>query len=228
VGTKRPRYFLNYFINNRGLLFYQLERYCKHLMRKESPYVLEDLDPEEAARRARAREAYEKMYPLSDDPYGAKRMERVQTVAGVTRVFNQVARESGLGGLVDDPDSEQTRRLEPREIDRNAYRQPIARQRCPRESRSRRRPGWVVTHFVLPRSIVAGLSVLARGMAERERAERRNAPRGRRRRYPRTRNFFVTDALNALLAEYDLSQFCVVEEDEESSPRRVRRFSVSG
>jgi hypothetical protein len=92
VGTKRPRYFLNYFINNRGLLFYQLERNCKHLMRKESPYVLEDLDPEEAARRARARAAYEKMYPLKqDDPYGAKRMERVQTVAGVTRVFNQVA-----------------------------------------------------------------------------------------------------------------------------------------
>jgi hypothetical protein len=197
-------------------------------MRKESPYVLEDLDPEEAARRARAREAYEKMYPLSDDPYGEKRMERVQTVAGVKRVFNQVARESGLGGLVDDQDSEQTRRLEPREIDRNAYRQPIVRQRCPRESRSRRRPGWVVAHFVLPRPIIEGLSVLARGMAERERAERRNAPRGRRRRYPRTRNFFVTEALNALLAEYDLSQFCVVEEDEESSPRRVRRFSVSG
>jgi hypothetical protein len=41
-------------------------------------YVLEDLDPEEAARRARARQAYEKMYPLNkDDPYGAKRLERV-------------------------------------------------------------------------------------------------------------------------------------------------------
>jgi hypothetical protein len=65
-------------------------------------------------------------------------------------------------------------------------------------------------------------------MAERERAERRHAPHGRRRRYPRTRNFFVTEALNALLAEYDLSQFCVIEEDEKSSPRRVRRFSVSG
>jgi hypothetical protein len=197
-------------------------------MRKESPYVLEDLDPEEAACRARAREAYEKMYPLSDDPYGEKRMERVQTVAGVKRVFNQVARESGLGALIDDQDSEQTRRLEVREIDRNAYRQPIARQRCPRESRSRRRPGWVVTHFVLPRSIIEGLSVLARGMAERERAERCNAPRGRRRRYPRTKNFYVTEALNALLADYGLSQFCVDEEDEESSPRRVRRFSVSG
>jgi hypothetical protein len=167
VGTKRPRYFLNYFINNRGLLFYQLERYCKHLMRKESPYVLEDLDPEEAARRARAREVYEKMYPLStDDPYGEKRLERVQTPAGVKRAFNQVAREMGLGGLVDAPDAEQTRKLEVREIDRNAYRQPSARERCPRESRSRRRPGWVVAHFVLPRPIIEGLGVLAKACCE--------------------------------------------------------------
>jgi hypothetical protein len=50
--------------------------------------------------------------------------------------------------------------------------------------------------------------VLVRGMAERERAERRNAPRGQRRRYPRTKNFCVVKALNALLADYDLSQFC--------------------
>jgi hypothetical protein len=84
----------------------------------------------------------------------------------------------------------------------------------------------VVTHFVLPRPILEGLSVLARGMADRERAERRNAPQGRRRRYPRTRNFYVTEALNALLADNGLGQFCVLEEDEESSPRRVRRFSV--
>ncbi len=119
------------------------------------------------------------------------------------------------------------RELEPREIERNAYRQPIARQRCPRESRARRRPGWVTIRFVLPRPIVEGLSVLAKGVAERESAERRNAPRGQRRRYPRTKNFYVTEALNALLADYGLSQFCVDEEDEESSPRRVRRFSVS-
>jgi hypothetical protein len=145
----------------------QLERYCKHLMRKESPYVLEDLDPEEAARRARAREVYEKMYPLStDDPYGEKRLERVQTPAGVKRAFNQVAREMGLGGLVDAPDAEQTRKLEVREIDRNAYRQPSARERCPRESRSRRRPGWVVAHFVLPRPIIEGLGVLAKACCE--------------------------------------------------------------
>ncbi len=150
-----------------------------------SVFALEDLDPEEAARRARARAAYEKMYPLSpDDPYGEKRLERVQTAAGVTRVFNQVAREMGLGALVDAPEAEQTRRLEAREVDRNAYREPSCRERCQRDSRSRRRPGWVTIRFFLP------------------------------------------EALNALLADHGLSQFCVVEEDEESSPRRVRRFSL--
>jgi hypothetical protein len=190
--------------------------------------MLQDLDPEEdALRRARARAVYEKMYPIADDPYGEKRLERVQSPAGVKRVFNQVAREIGLGGFVDTQDSEEIRKLEPREIDRNAYREPSCRERCPRDSRSRRRPGWVTARFFLPRPIVEGLSLLARSVAEREHAERRNAPRGQRRRYPRTKNFYVTEALNALLADHGLSQFCVVEEDEESSPRRVRRFSVS-
>jgi len=110
----------------------------------------EDLDPEEDARRARAREAYAKMYPLStDDPYGEKRLERVQTPAGIKRVFNQVAREWGLGAFTDAQDSEQSRRLEPREIDHNAYRGPVTRERCPRDFASRRRPGWVTAQFVL-------------------------------------------------------------------------------
>jgi len=187
------------------------------------------LDPEEDARRARAREVYEKMYPLStDDPYGEKRLERVQTPTGIKRVFNQVAREMGLGAFIDAQDSEQSRTLEPREVDRNAYCAPVSRERCPRDPASRRRPGWVTCRFVLPGRIAEGLSLLARGEAEREHAERHNAPRGQRRRYPRTKNFYVTEALNALLADYGLGQFCVDEEDEESSPRRVRRFSVRG
>jgi len=132
------------------------------------------------------------MYPLStDDPYGEKRLERVQTPTGIKRVFNQVAREWGLGALIDAQDSEQSRTLEPREIGRNAYRHPIGRERCPRDERSRRRPGWVTCRFVLPGRVAVGLSLLARTMAEREHAERRNAPRGQRRRYPRTKNFYV-------------------------------------
>jgi hypothetical protein len=128
-----------------------------------------DLDPEEDARRARAREAYAKMYPLkTDDPYGAKRLERVHTLTGVKRVFNQVARESGLGGLVDAPDSEQSKeRLEPREIDRNACCRPTVRQLPPREMRCRRKPGWIDCRFVLPRPILEGLSLLARSSAKK-------------------------------------------------------------
>jgi hypothetical protein len=185
----------------------------------------EDLDPEEDARRARAREAYEKMYPLNkDDPYGEKRLERAQTPAGVKRVFNQVARERGLGALIDTQDPEPSRTLESREIDRNAYCRPPVRQVSPHEMRSRRKPGWIDCRFVLPRPLLEGLSLLARSVADRENAERVREPRGQRRRYPRTKNFYVAEALNALLADYGLSQFCVDEEDEESSPRRVRRF----
>jgi hypothetical protein len=188
----------------------------------------EDLDPEEDARRVRARAAYEKMYPLNkDDPYGAKRLERVQTLTGVARVFNQVARESGLGGLVDGPDSEQSKeRLEPREIDRNAYCRPTVRQVSPRETRSRRKPGWIDCRFVLPRPILEGLSLLARSVADQENAERAQEPRGQRRRYPKSKNFYVTLAINSLLQEYGLSQFCV--EEEEVSPGHTRRFIVRG
>jgi hypothetical protein len=187
-----------------------------------------DLDPEEDARRARAREAYAKMYPLkTDDPYGAKRLERVHTLTGVKRVFNQVARESGLGGLVDAPDSEQSKeRLEPREIDRNACCRPTVRQLPPREMRCRRKPGWIDCRFVLPRPILEGLSLLARGEADRENTERAQEPRGSRRRYPKTKNFYVTLALNSLLQEYGLSQFCV--EEAEVSPGHTRRFVVRG
>jgi hypothetical protein len=70
-----------------------------------------------------------------------------------------------------------------------------------------------------------GLTFLARSMADRERAERSDEPRGFRRRYPKTKNFYVTEALNSLLAEYGLSQFCVPE--AESAAGRVRRFVCS-
>ena len=112
-------------------------------------------DPEEDARRARARAAYEKMYPLNkDDPYGAKRLEscRAQTPAGIQRACSRIMGELGLG-VTDGQDSEQSRTLEPREIDRNAYCRPTVRQVSPHEMRSRRKPGWIDCRFVLPRPI---------------------------------------------------------------------------
>src|SRR4029077_12057560 len=92
----------------------------------------EDLDPEEDARRARAREAHAKMYPLNkDDPYGAKRLEscRAQTPAGIQRACHRVMRDLGFDELTDDKGSKKRKEgLEPREIDRNAYCRPTARQ----------------------------------------------------------------------------------------------------
>ena len=61
-------------------------------------------------------------------------------------------------------------------------------------------------------------------MADRERAERSDEPRGFRRRNPKTKNFYVTEALNSLLADYGLSHFCLSE--AEPAAGRVRRFVV--
>jgi hypothetical protein len=69
-----------------------------------------------------------------------------------------------------------------------------------------------------------GLRFLTTSVADRERAKRLDEPRGFRRRYPKTKNFFVTMAINDLLADYGLSQFCVAEAEPASG--RVRRFAV--
>src|SRR5260370_36534232 len=65
---------------------------------------------------------------------------------------SRIMGELGLG-VTDGQDSEQSRTLEPREIDRNAYCRPTVRQVSPHEMRSRRKPGWIDCRFVLPRPI---------------------------------------------------------------------------
>ena len=192
----------------------------------------ENLDPEESVRRARACEAYAKACQISSsDPFGAKRLERsrAKTPAGYKRLFNKVAREWGLGPPTRKQQREiraeirnQEPKLRPEQIDKNSYRHPEIRERAPRDMPKRRRPGWVCRQFVLPRRIVEGLMFLAK--AQEEFAERSSQPRGLRRRYPKTANFYVTEALNSLLAEYGLPQFCVPE--AELVPGRVRRFMV--
>src|SRR5260221_12359193 len=87
-------------------------------------------------------------------------------------------------------------KLDTKEIDKNAYRTPIIRQRTPREMRNRRKPGWTTCDFCLPAVSLEGLRFLANAMAEKQHQERTFAPRGHRRRYPRTRNFYVLEALN--------------------------------
>jgi hypothetical protein len=196
-----------------------------------NPPGWENLDPAESARRARAIEAMAKAMSISSsDPFGVKRLERsrAQTPAGIERLFNQVAREWGFG-----PPTRAEQRairaetkdppLKPEQVDRNAYRHPPVRTRCPRDMPKRRAPGWTAANFVLPGRIIEGLTLLTKSMAERERAERSSQPYGFRRRYPKTKNYFVVKALNYLLREHGLPQFCV---EEVSVPGRVRRFTI--
>jgi hypothetical protein len=115
-------------------------------------------------------------------------------------------------------------KLEENEIDKNRYRAPLVRERCPRDMPKRRAPGWGRVRLVLPGRTLEGLKVLAKGEATREQAMRSHQPLGFRRRYPKAQSFYVTLALNRLFQELELSQFCV----EEAKPvrGRVRRFVV--
>jgi hypothetical protein len=166
----------------------------------------------------------------SSDPFGVERFERsrAKTPQGYARAFNSVSRE--LIGLPltrkqQDEIRAQRPKLKPEEIDKNIYRTPEIRERAPRDMPARRKPGWVCRQFVLPRPIVEGLMFLAKAKAQEEFAHRSSQPRGLRRAFPRTANFYVAEALNSLLADYGLSQFCVPE--AEPVPGRVRRFVIA-
>ncbi len=183
----------------------------------ESPYGLQDLEPAERARRTKAIAYMARTFPGSaTDPHGLERLSRsrAQTPAGIGRLFNKVAKEWGLG----EPTRAEVRasraeargqKLKPQQIDRNAYRHPVVRARPPRDMPKRRAPGWAATNFVLPKATIMGLSFLARSIADRERAQRASQPYGLKRLYPKTRNFYVLQALNQLFEDYGLKQFCV-------------------
>ena len=123
---------------------------------------------QESEELARARAYHEKMYPRHrTDPDGLQRMERVKTVIGVERLCNQLFREWGLGEPTRaklraerKEERDQQPQLSPKEIDRNAYRRPAVRKRCPRDMLKRRAPGWAAANFVLPRKTILGLALL--------------------------------------------------------------------
>src|SRR6516165_9845415 len=95
-------------------------------------------------------------------------------------------------------------------------------QRSPREMKNRRNPGWTDCNFVLPRVSLEGLRLLAITRATDERRLAASEPLGYRRRYPRTKNFFVVQALNHLFAENGMLEFCI--EEAEPMTGRIRRF----
>ena len=148
---------------------------------------------------------------------------RAQTPAGIKRLANSIARDAIGFPLTP---RERTKRwkerpkLDPREVNRNAYAVPAFRQRSPREM-PKRKPGWTFCRFVLPRRVLEGLIHLAKTKANQEQWERSRAPRGFRRRYPRTRNYYVIEGLNYVFEQYGIPEFCV---EEELRPGRVRRF----
>jgi hypothetical protein len=177
---------------------------------KTSPVGAESVDDHIGSR---AKEYYTKLYPLDpEDPYGLQRMERVKTDIGAKRLRNQLFRKWGLG----EPTRAELRveraqirneqpKLAPQQIDRNAYRHPAVHERCPRNMPKRRTPGWAATNFVLPRKTIEGLILLTKSMANREQAQHSEEPYGFRRRYPKTRNYWVVTAMNYLLKEHGLS-----------------------
>jgi hypothetical protein len=64
----------------------------------------------------------------------------------------------------------------------------------------RRSPGWVAVSFVLPRRTIEGLTILTKGMADRERADRSSEQYGFRRRYPKTKNYFRCKSIELLIS----------------------------
>jgi hypothetical protein len=113
----------------------------------------------------------------------------------------------GAVGCKQDEIRAQKQRLTPQEVDRNAYRQSRKRRYAPRESK-KRRPGCVSCQFLLPKQLLNGLILLTKIKAEEQAAERLQQPHGFKQRYPRTKSSFVAEALNRLLAENGLSEFC--------------------
>jgi hypothetical protein len=123
----------------------------------------------------------------SNDPYGLLRFERsrAKTQKGFKRLANAITRDA-IGIPLTRKQRSQRPKLDQKEINKNAYRTPAARKRSPRDMPRRRLPGWVAVSFVIPRLTIEGLTLLTKGMPERERAERLSEPFGFRRRYLKT------------------------------------------
>jgi hypothetical protein len=164
----------------------------------------------------------------SNGASGLLRLERsrAQTPKDLKRLSNAIIRDAIGRPLTRAQRAEQRPpKLEEKEIDKNCYRAPLVRERSPRDMSKRRAAGWAKVQFVLPGRTIEGLKLLAKGEAIREQAMRSRQPRGFRRRYPKTKNFYVVKALNRLFQEHGLSQFCV--EEAKPVPGRVPRFVVS-
>jgi hypothetical protein len=194
----------------------------------DDPVRLQSFTAATRAKSARAMpEATKSTLASSNDPNGLLRLKRsrAQTPKGIKRLANAIARDAIGIPLTRKERAEQRAqrpKLDPKEIDKNSYRAPVARERSPREMKNRRKPGWTDCNFVLPRVSLEGLRLLAITCAAGERQLADSEALGYRRRCPKTKNFFVVQALNHLFEENGMPEFCVQE--AVPAPGRVRRF----
>ena len=106
-------------------------------------------------------------------------------------------------------------------IDPNSYRTraPFNRVRSPREAPKRLREGSTDARFILPKVTLEGLRALTIELAHQQ--QNSDWP-GERCRYPATKNFHLTAALNDYFKKLGFQEFCVPE--EQPTGHRVRRF----
>ena len=169
------------------------------------------------AARAHRTQAATKATPVSalDTEKIARRLERSKstTPRGYQWLANDICREV-IGAPLTHAQEDQIRtgkkRLDRLEVDDNAYRQTTKRSYAPRDTR-KRHPGWVTYQFILPKRLLEGLTLLTKLKAEQQAAERTQQPYGFRRRCARGKSSFVAEALNQLLTQNGLSEFCVEE-----------------
>jgi hypothetical protein len=160
------------------------------------------------------------------DPYGLERLatSEAKTAQGVMRLAHKIIQEG-----LPQPANLEAKKIEGpsyaeqrcRSIDPNAYRTrvPFYRVETPHEARKRRPPGWTDCRFILPKVTLEGLRALTIELAHQQ--QNSDWP-GERRRYPGTKNFHLTAALNDYFKKLGFEQFCV--EEQKPLRHRVRRF----
>jgi len=163
-----------------------------------------------------------KAKPSSTDQYGIKRLlkSEAKTPQGMMRPADKIIENQPTE--IESPTMEAMSYAEQRcrSIDPNAYRTraPFNRVRNPREAPKRRPAGWTDCRIVLPKLILEGLRTLTIELANQQ--QNSDWP-GERCRYPRTKNFHLTAALNDYFAKLGYHQFCVQEQPIEGRRRFI-------
>jgi hypothetical protein len=158
----------------------------------------------------------------SVDQHGLKRLAKseAKTPSGMMRLGNKILKRDLPQLEVNKTKSCRSAGQRCVDFDPNAYRTrfPFHRVESPHDTPNRRLPGWTDCRFILPKVVLEGLRALSIELAHQQQNSDWPAERCR---YPRTKNFHLTAALNDYLAKMGYQQFCV---PEQKTTGRVRRF----